>query len=82
MHAREGKSWRREDRRDPREEFEGRHDTVLGAAGAGVLHAVCKAPIGKTTEAIERHRGARPIPEETLAPGIVACRNVHPGVKG
>jgi hypothetical protein len=66
VHACERKTRRRENGRDPREQFEGRHDAVLGAARAGVLHAVRKAPIGKATEAIERHRGACPVTEETL----------------
>jgi hypothetical protein len=81
MHARERKARRRENGRDSREQFEGGHDAVLGAPGAGILHAVRKAPIEKATKAIERHRGARPVAEETLAAGVVARRNVHPGMK-
>jgi hypothetical protein len=81
MQPRKREPRRRENRRDPREQLEARHDAVLGAPRAGVLHAIRKAPIGEATEAIERHRRARPVPEETLAPGVVARRDVHPGVK-
>ena len=39
--------------------------------------AVCKTSIRETPQAIERHRRARTVSEETLASGVVASSDVY-----
>jgi len=58
-----------------REEFERRHDPVLGAAVALRLDAVRDTPVGQAPQTVERERRSRAVTTQALAPDVVVGGN-------